>query len=97
MINYFLSFGGFLAVNSVLNTYNVSYHQLIAKDANLFAGIFSTAASFCRIATGYLTDIIGGFRSCQIACFIILLGSILMAFDTYKSSAYGIQIPAFAL
>ena len=63
MVNYFLSFGGFLAMTSFLKSYYMQHHNMDEKEAAMVNFVFSLLSSLTRCFYGYFTDKFGGYHS----------------------------------
>lgn len=76
---YFTSFGGFLALTAYFPTYWQNYYKLdlFTASAILTAG-FSIGTSLIRVATGFITDKLGGEKTAAIALSLTAVGSLLM-------------------
>jgi len=75
---YFTTFGGFIALTAWLPTYWQSYFGVGAIIAGFLTALYSLLTSVIRVASGFVSDRIGGETTLFLALFITLGGAILM-------------------
>lgn len=93
IIDYVISFGGYLTFASYLPNYMDKYHGLDRKPALLFNAAFLIISSLNRSGLSPITDKIGGAKSTFIGICIVAVGCITMGFSV-KGEPWG--IPAIA-
>jgi NNP family nitrate/nitrite transporter-like MFS transporter len=77
---YFVSFGGFLALTAWLPAYWSVYYRFSPTSAGTLTALFSLSASASRVVGGFCADRLGGRRTCRMAFYALLGGSLVMAF-----------------
>jgi len=78
--NYFLCFGGFLALTTYLPILEKGYNNVEPKIAGLFTATFSIFASLSRSAMGKTTDKIGGGKACIVGGVCVAVGTVAFGF-----------------
>ncbi len=95
---YFTSFGGFIALGTWFKTYWVElfspspinlFDDVKLGMALILNGIFIVVGSLMRVYTGQLSDKIGGYKTLYGGIAILILGSLILIFDT---SSYSLAI-----
>lgn len=81
VIDYFVTFGGFMALTAWLPTYWHNTHGLTATEAGLFTAVYACLAAVLRIPAGKLSDKMGGLKVSLIALVILGIISAIMAFS----------------
>jgi len=76
---YFISFGGFMAMTSMLPVFNTDFHGESIRVAGTFTASYSILSSLSRTATGKYVDKIGGGKCTIMGLGFIIVGSIFMA------------------
>ncbi len=76
---YFFGFGGFLALTNWFKEFFNNYHGFSIAAAGAMTALYSIGASLARVFSGGIADKIGGRKLTNLALFLSLLGSLLLA------------------
>ncbi len=102
VFNYFLCFGGFLALTTYLPILEKAYNNQEPRMAGVFTATFSIFASLSRSFMGKTTDKIGGGKGTILGEICVAIGSISFAFTPPDSALHilhlvGLYLTAFGM
>lgn len=102
VFNYFLCFGGFLALTTYLPILEKGYNNQEPRMAGVFTATFSIFASLSRSVMGKTTDKIGGGKAVIIGEVCVAVGSVAFAFTPPDSPTHilhlvGLYLTAFGM
>ncbi len=79
MLNYVVSFGGFLAIGNFLPNHLLKYHETDDTITLLITASFLTLICVKRVVYGPLTDKMGGPNSTMLGMLVTAVGAVLFA------------------
>ncbi len=102
VFNYFLCFGGFLALTTYLPILEKGYNNQAPRMAGVFTATFSIFASVSRSMMGKTTDKIGGGKGSIIGGVCVAIGTICFGFTPPDSPTHilhivGLYLTAFGM
>ncbi len=102
VFNYFLCFGGFLALTTYLPILEKDYNNQSPRMAGVFTATFSIFASISRSIMGKTTDKIGGGKAAMIGGICVAVGTVAFGFTPPDAPLHilhltGLYLTAFGM